>query len=208
MPGQTLMGIEETFDGWVRLADDAGWVFRGDCADGPALLPLGDLRAALAEPELSPAPGLQMFEVVGEEGVPVLREAAEDALALGRRSFGEFVLAEAQSYHGWLRLADGGGWAPCSTPQGARLLLRVRPDELQLAVPGTGSAWPDAAEDAAAAAAAAREAASRREALRQLEEAAVANSAVFFAALATARDHGVEKRDIARCHALRSSMGL
>ena len=27
-----------------------------------------------------------------------------------RKSFGEFVLAETQTYHGWVRLSDGEGW--------------------------------------------------------------------------------------------------
>lgn len=237
--GERLRATEETFDGWVHLADEPGWVLRdhaaprsaaGSSASGtppalpPPLVPLGGTAAllqALAAPDLAWAPGRQMFEVLAESGVGVYREPAAGALQLGSRSFGEFVLAEAQSYHRWVRLTDNDGWMPAfGNASEGRMLLCVRPDELQLApalqlregggaaeAGGVSADEQAAAEAALAAAAAAQQEAARREALRALEAAAAggASTAVFCAALEVARQSGVARRDIARCNALRSA---
>merc|ERR1740129_886943 len=78
-----------------------------------------------------------MLEVLAGQGLAVYREPAQGSLRLGSRSFGEFVLAERQSYHGWLRLADGEGWIHAfegpGDGQGQRLVVCIHPDELQLA---------------------------------------------------------------------------
>mmetsp|Transcript_142794 Transcript_142794/g.455941 ORF Transcript_142794/g.455941 Transcript_142794/m.455941 type:complete len:192 (-) Transcript_142794:9-584(-) len=143
-------------------------------------------------------------------GVRVCREPSQDALQLGMHSCGEFVLAQSQTYHGWIRLADDEGWMPAlDVLGGARLLQNVRPEELQLASPGAAGegqvegAGNAEAEEAARAAAAE---AARREALRALEAAAMsgANTANFCAAMEVARGRGVSKKDIARCNAMRT----
>merc|ERR1711920_398374 len=122
---------------------------------------------------------------------------------------GEFVLADTQSYHGWVRLSDDEGWMLGISADGGSMLLNVRPDELQLVTSGqsaTAASSPEEVEANAAAAAAAQKDAARKEALRQLEAAALgANTANFCAALAVAREKGVAKRDIARCNALRTN---
>mmetsp|Transcript_142793 Transcript_142793/g.455932 ORF Transcript_142793/g.455932 Transcript_142793/m.455932 type:complete len:503 (-) Transcript_142793:9-1517(-) len=226
--GERVHACEETFDGWVKLADEPGWIPRDAHCDeslsaslrGSAsgkeqlpLLPVSGLPAlerALAVCLLARLPGRQMFEVVCERGVRVCREPSQDALQLGMHSCGEFVLAQSQTYHGWIRLADDEGWMPAlDVLGGARLLQNVRPEELQLASPGAAGegqvegAGNAEAEEAARAAAAE---AARREALRALEAAAMsgANTANFCAAMEVARGRGVSKKDIARCNAMRT----
>lgn len=209
--GDCVRATEETFDGWVKLADEPGWILKDtQFLGGPtaSLVPTGEPEA-IASPSLSRMPGRQMFEVVIEGGLQIFREPAEGALVLGFRTFGEFVLADTQSYHGWVRLSDDEGWMLGSSADDGCMLLNVRPDELQLVTSGhsaTVASSPEIQETIAAEAAAAQKDAARREALRQLEVAALgANTASFCAALAVARDKGVSKRDIARCNALRTN---
>ncbi|CAE8616477.1 unnamed protein product [Polarella glacialis] len=208
-PGDVVRGVEETFDGWVKLADENGWICKagealGGSESGEALEAL-DATVLLAEPGLARMPGRQMFEVAASAGVQVRREPAEGALVLGVRTFGEFVLAETQSYHGWVRLSDDEGWVQAlEDPRSERWLLCVRPEELQLSIPGALQEVQLPSPAAEELAAAAREEAVRREALRQLEAAAVGSaSAVFRAALEVARQTGVSKKDIARANAMR-----
>jgi len=211
--GGRVRATEETFDGWVKLADEPGWAFRGEqlpTGETSLLVPIGEPIATVSS-NLSRMPGRQMFEVVDEAGLPIFREPAAGALALGRRAFGEFVLADTQTYHGWVRLSDDEGWMLGISADGAVTLLNVRPDELQLATSGptaaaAASSSPEVAEATAAALAEAQKDAARRDALRQLEAAASgANTANFCAALEVARQMGVAKRDIARCNALRTN---
>lgn len=208
--GDRIRAIEETFDGWVRLADEPGWILKDTQFLGGAtasLMPIGEPNAPVSS-SLSRMPGRQMFEVVKEAGLQIFREPAEGALVLGFRTFGEFVLADTQSYHGWVHISDDEGWMMGISADGEHMLLNVRPDELQLVTSGqsvVAASSPEVMDATATAIADAQKEAARREALRQLEVAALgANTANFCAALEVAREKGVAKRDIARCNALRA----
>lgn len=217
--GDLVLAGEETFNGWVKLADGPGWILRDLAGEGSAGLVLSSIGGAqdLLVPELARVPGRQLFEVDAapscdaQFALPVLREPEEGALVLGTRSVGEVVLAETQSYHGWVKLSDEEGWME-GRPSlaGSCCWLRcMREDELQLCkrvgADGSGSeAAADEAEAVAAAEAAQREEALRRESLQHLEDAAQnGNTAQFCSALEMARQRGVAKADIARANALR-----
>jgi len=202
--GETIHAEEETFDGWVKLAGETGWICQVDEEVGASkkCLQAVEKPRAMAVESLAKTPGRQMLEVVADDGVDLLREPYDGALLLGRRSFGEFLLADSQSYHGWVRLSDDDGWAQAVSGSGEKLLVGIRPDELQL-TQSVGQAVPEEAQKEQLAAAA--EEAARKEAVRQLEAAALSgNSAFFCAALEVARQKGVSKKDIARANAMRS----
>lgn len=86
--GDRVRACEESFDGWVKLADEPGWIVRasGSFAAAAVPAPLAPVAGAsaldrlLAAPLLSRAPGRQMFEVVAESGVRVFREPSEVCL--------------------------------------------------------------------------------------------------------------------------------
>lgn len=201
--GETIHAQEETFDGWVKLAGETGWICQVE--EGGAskkCLEAMEKPRAMAVESLAKTPGRQMLEVVADDGVDLLREPYDGALLLGRRSFGEFLLADSQSYHGWVRLSDDDGWAQAVSGSGEKLLVGIRPDELQL-TQSLGQDVPEEAQKEQLAAAA--DEAARKEAVRQLEAAALSgNSAFFCAALEVARQKGVSKKDIARANAMRS----
>jgi len=231
--GDRVTLVEESFNGWGKLAEEPGWIPRApetesatSKSETPALRPLdGRAFALLASQRPSRSQGRQMFEVLCEAGGEVFREPARGALRLGTRCCGEFLLADTQTYHGWVRLSDDEGWARACTEAGGRLLQAIRPDELQLAATEEGtdansrnpsSMRREVAEECdrsavkraeAEADAREQEQAARQEALRALEHAARSgvNSAMFCAAVEVARERGVAKRDIARCNALRCS---
>jgi len=200
---ETIRAVEETFDGWVKLAGDEGWMCQGveEAPLSMKCLEALEKPRAMAVETLAKIPGRQMLEVVADDGVDILQEPVEGALVLGRRSFGEFLLADSQTYHGWIRLSDNEGWAQAVSGSGERILIGIRPDELQLTTTD-GSAVPEESPEQTAAAVAE---AARKEALRQLESAALSgNSAFFCAALEVARQRGVSKKDIAKANAMRS----
>jgi len=115
--GTVVTAAEETFDGWARLHLENGWVHK------ERLIPHGDEVPFLALPEASRTVGWpQKFEVVLDE-VPVCQapsRSTDSVLSIRRR--GEQLLADAQSYNGWVHLLDG-GWVPSADP-GHGLLLR------------------------------------------------------------------------------------
>lgn len=187
----------------MKLAGETGWICQVE--EGGAskkCLEAMEKPRAMAVESLAKTPGRQMLEVVADDGVDLLREPYDGALLLGRRSFGEFLLADSQSYHGWVRLSDDDGWAQAVSGSGEKLLVGIRPDELQL-TQSLGQDVPEEAQKEQLAAAA--DEAARKEAVRQLEAAALSgNSAFFCAALEVARQKGVSKKDIARANAMRS----
>ncbi|OLP95509.1 hypothetical protein AK812_SmicGene22362 [Symbiodinium microadriaticum] len=205
--GETIHAQEETFDGWVKLAGETGWICQVE--EGGAskkCLEAMEKPRAMAVESLAKTPGRQMLEVVADDGVDLLREPYDGALLLGRRSFGEFLLADSQSYHGWVRLSDDDGWAQAVSGSGEKLLVGIRPDELQL-TQSLGQDVPEEAQKEQLAAAA--DEAARKEAVRQLEAAALSgNSAFFCAALEVARQKGVSKKDIARANAMRALLNI
>lgn len=122
--GDFVMGVEETFDGWVRLAGQLGWMLRdmqGKGGLGVLLEPVGRPQK-LAVPRLTTDTGNQMFRVVCRDGAQIRSEPLEQASVVGARAYGEFVFAETQNYHGWVRLAEHVGWMACFSVEKGELL--------------------------------------------------------------------------------------
>lgn len=122
--GTVVEAVEETFDGWARLLDPPGWVLQEVRGDGGAhlLLRREGGEPVLAASERAPAPGEHLFEVASHEGCAMHAEPTDDAAVSEMLNFGESVLAETQTYHGWVRLAHGEGWMKARTAEGEQLL--------------------------------------------------------------------------------------
>lgn len=124
MHGRLVVAAEETFDGWVRLVREPGWMLkdmRGQRCEGVLLEPQGD-TPILAVPEVVWDPGPQKLEVVFEPHVAVYAAPILTAEPVGLRRRGEEVHAEMQSYNGWVRLASNAGWMQSYSADGERLL--------------------------------------------------------------------------------------
>jgi len=125
--GDIVQAVEETFEGWVRLMEK-GWVYRGFVPGqgGRALVPVSTLLL-LPAPEPTWKPGAQAFDVVAHEGVNVHLEPFEGSASVSWKARGDRVWAEAQTYSGWIRLADSAGWMPARTKRHGQLLRCVSP---------------------------------------------------------------------------------
>lgn len=127
--GEIIESVEETFDGFLKLPNEAGWCSK-DCQ---GKLGLGELLQRLgpsptmAVNTLTTSAGPQPFEVVFHPSVAVRSAPSTSASIISARGFGEVVLAETQTYHGWLRLEDAGGWMMCQHPQHGVLLKPAFP---------------------------------------------------------------------------------
>lgn len=210
--GQVVGGWEETFDGWVHLSSHAGWALRHfvEEEDTGVSLQAIDPPEMLAVQEVSSGPARRMFEVVCEPVAYILKEPRSNAAITGTRACGEFVLAEAQTYHGWVRLADKLGWMQSSSHRDGQLLRSVTALEHSAPLLAITDAEKDEEEKRAEEEVRRRELEmkqkveedTRGEALRELEEAAASgDAAVFRAAIKVAKSKGVMKRDIARVNA-------
>lgn len=130
--GEHIEVEEETFDGWARLVNDAGWVRR--CMHSKAglitfLEPVGE-RPWLATSEISEVPGPRRFEVTVQPRVRVLSAPSGSAQVRGSKPVRESVFAEAQTYNGWIRLVDGEGWILAYSPKDGQMLHAPLFDEL------------------------------------------------------------------------------
>ncbi|CAK0910158.1 unnamed protein product, partial [Prorocentrum cordatum] len=106
--GETVVGVAETFDGWVHLSED-GWIIKdmlGRHGVAEVLSPVGP-PPVLAVPEPLAAPGPVHFEVAFRPHVAVRSSPSKEALIMGVKRFGEEVVSEVQTYGGWVRLQDG-----------------------------------------------------------------------------------------------------
>jgi len=110
--GELVHATEETFDGFVRLLDGQGWMpryaFGGPGGSDTQLLPLGKPLLLVERPLPEPSPW--RFRVAFKPTVAVRDAPCVSAKVIGTKSHGEEVLAEVQSYHGWIRLVGGSGW--------------------------------------------------------------------------------------------------
>lgn len=127
MEGQSVWGEEETFDGWVKLSSNKGWVRRARLLqDGKTfedlLKPVGEMPP-LPSWEMSERPGLRMFQVVFSPHVPVRSAPSSDAAPVSVKKVGDLVAAETQRYDGWVRLADGKGWMRSFSEEDGPLLM-------------------------------------------------------------------------------------
>lgn len=129
--GEEVLSIEETFDGWAKLAAERGWVLRASRSwqDGHVDVHLEPVDATtlvqMAADELSDESGEHIFEVAALVGVDVFPEPWPEMEATGFRGCGQRLVVETQTYHGWVRLADGAGWAPSTSPEDGELLRPV-----------------------------------------------------------------------------------
>jgi len=113
--------VEETFDGWVRILLDegCGWVLkdaRGRNKLNELIIPVGRAPYTASDGELAERAGPQEFEVVFNPAVVVRSAPDKKAEAMGMRRFGQKLCVDSQTYHGWVRLADGGGWMLVTDP--------------------------------------------------------------------------------------------
>eukprot|EP00913_Durusdinium_trenchii_P000143 g129.t1 len=113
--GQIVESVEETFDGFLKLPDQAGWCAKDkDCQGklgiGQLLKPLGSSRPVMASETLATSAGPQPFEVVFQPSVAVRSAPSTSANIISARRCGEVVLAETQTYDGWVRLHEDAGW--------------------------------------------------------------------------------------------------
>jgi len=220
---QIVTASEETFDGWIKLVDQPGWAptilhkpegSSGREADKELMEPLG-ARDLMAVPELSTGgPRRRMFEVVATRYVHVFQDPTPDADIRAAHYFGEFVLAETQSYHGWIRVADARGWMLTSTAHDGELLRAVSADEhreplLALPAPEEDEEMKEKAmkkeEMLQQEAALLKQLADdeRRQALEKMEITAKSGDPpAFCSALKVARQCHVSKKDIAKMHSL------
>jgi len=109
--GEQVFGVEETFDGWVRLKG-GGYIIkdmRGKNGIGQLLRPVSG-QPMYAVQEHTEVPGPQRFQVVLKPSVAVRDVPSKDGKIVGARSYGEDVWAARQTYNQWVRLLDGSGW--------------------------------------------------------------------------------------------------
>ncbi|CAE7839140.1 Nlrc3 [Symbiodinium sp. CCMP2592] len=70
----------------------------------------------------APGSGPQHFKVTFSPSVAVRAAPSTDANIISARRVGEVVLAESQTYSGWIRLEGDGGWMLSRHPQHGVLL--------------------------------------------------------------------------------------
>ncbi|CAE7376463.1 unnamed protein product, partial [Symbiodinium necroappetens] len=128
--GDRVSCIEMTMDGWLKIADDRGWMIsdmQGLHGIGEVLSPKRgeDVKLAVEEPHPQ---GVCCLEIVYAQ-VAVRASPSRDAVALYYRRKGELVFARSQNFGGWLRLAGVSlseeGWMLAHAPEHGTL-LRVR----------------------------------------------------------------------------------
>lgn len=128
MRGQRVACTEITMDGWVRLADEPGWMatnLRGVQGLDEVMRPVADdIELAV---EAHQAQGICCLEVVFAQ-VAVRLSPSRQAPATGFRKRGEYVFAHTQSFDGWVQLVGGEGWMLLSVPEHGTL-LRPRDDD-------------------------------------------------------------------------------
>lgn len=121
--GDEVEAVEERFDGWVKVLPEGGWVRQHTAKHRRILQPLaGDDAALKVVPLAASARSSQTLEVVATCGATVRAEPRDDAPQREVRRCGDTMAAEAQSFHGWVRLADNGGWCSGFAADGAALL--------------------------------------------------------------------------------------
>eukprot|EP00439_Symbiodinium_sp_Y106_P084040 s87_g24.t2 len=124
--GEIVQSAEETFDGFLKLHGEEGWCAK-DCQGKLGLGALlrrlpGQQEMVLAADFPAPGSGPQHFKVIFSPSVAVRAAPSTDANIISARRVGEVVLAESQTYSGWIRLQGDGGWMLSRHPQHGVLL--------------------------------------------------------------------------------------
>lgn len=129
MKGDTVSACLETFDGWVRLDGEAGWMMKdmqGQYGLGQLLSPVAAApKLAYQGPILD---GPQAFEVVFKH-VAVRASPLRNAMMLQLKMKGEEVLAGYQTYDGWIYIPELDGWMLTADAQLGQLLRHKEIDE-------------------------------------------------------------------------------
>jgi len=116
--GGRIICSEVTMNGWVKLANEPGWVIshmQGVEGTAEVAQPVDGTANGLggpvdlAVPEYQPQ-GLCCLEVVAKSGVPVRGAPSKDAQTLATRRQGEFVFVQTQNFDGWVRCWGEDGW--------------------------------------------------------------------------------------------------
>lgn len=104
--GTQVKAEQVTMDGWVKLADEPGWMvthLRGVHGLGEMLRPVDAEASGHLVIDGYHEQGLCCLDVVFDQ-VPVRRRPDRSSQALQLRRRGERVFARAQRFDGWLRL--------------------------------------------------------------------------------------------------------
>eukprot|EP00931_Biecheleriopsis_adriatica_P065971 TRINITY_DN40403_c0_g1_i1.p1 TRINITY_DN40403_c0_g1~~TRINITY_DN40403_c0_g1_i1.p1 ORF type:complete len:801 (+),score=180.38 TRINITY_DN40403_c0_g1_i1:58-2460(+) len=216
---ELVVAREETFDGWIHLAGEEGWMLKdmkGRDHVGEILTPVGK-HPLLAVPRPASEPGLASFRVVFTPHVALRQAPSKEGLLLGVRKNGEEVLADLQTYGGWIHIQSDGSWMLVKDTSHGELLRLVRcgvqqpakqPQRLQQPQHHAKATEtlrpPRARESEDASAQRAKEAKqqlaqseAQRAALATLDEAIASNcSDKMKKAVAAARAAGVEQRHV------------
>jgi len=134
---EIVVAVAESFDGWVRLAGEGGpgpflspggWMPKEAQRGGTALLlPVGE-ALELVMPKVLGESGPWGLTIVASPHVVERVAPTETAPPLGLRMAGEHVLAEEQTYGGWVRLAGGDNcWVPIYDPESGAQLCSAAP---------------------------------------------------------------------------------
>eukprot|EP00437_Effrenium_voratum_P055493 CAMPEP_0181539750 /NCGR_PEP_ID=MMETSP1110-20121109/76534_1 /TAXON_ID=174948 /ORGANISM="Symbiodinium sp., Strain CCMP421" /LENGTH=377 /DNA_ID=CAMNT_0023671375 /DNA_START=3 /DNA_END=1135 /DNA_ORIENTATION=- len=124
--GETVHACEETFDGWIKLYGQPGYIIKdmaGKQGIGKILSAVGK-QPSLVLPEQQATSTPLVFEVVYKPLVAVRTAPSKSRPIQGTRKLGEQVRADAQGYGGWIKVCaeDGGGWMLTADPDLGQLL--------------------------------------------------------------------------------------
>jgi len=124
--GETVHACEETFDGWIKLYGQPGYIIKdmgGKQGIGKIPSAVGK-QPSLVLPEQQATSTPLVFEVVYKPLVAVRTAPSKSRPIQGTRKLGEQVRADAQGYGGWIKVCseDGGGWMLTADPDLGQLL--------------------------------------------------------------------------------------
>mmetsp|Transcript_75277 Transcript_75277/g.143223 ORF Transcript_75277/g.143223 Transcript_75277/m.143223 type:complete len:458 (-) Transcript_75277:92-1465(-) len=127
--GDVVGACLESFDGWLRLDGEPGWMMK----DMKGMLGVGALLSPLGKPAVQAYDGplefaTQLFEVVYKH-VAVRASPLKNAMMLQLKMQGEEVVASFQTYDGWVYVPELDGWMLSSDAQLGQLLRHIEPLE-------------------------------------------------------------------------------
>eukprot|EP00930_Biecheleria_cincta_P022235 TRINITY_DN1626_c0_g2_i3.p1 TRINITY_DN1626_c0_g2~~TRINITY_DN1626_c0_g2_i3.p1 ORF type:complete len:1056 (-),score=219.24 TRINITY_DN1626_c0_g2_i3:150-2924(-) len=121
--GDHVIATEETFDGWIHLKSEGGWMVKdmhGRDKVGKVLSSVGS-KPTLARPDPHHAPCTAIFEVMFNPQIAIRQAPSKSALLVGVKKQGEQVNADLQTYGGWVRIQEG-QWLLTRDPTHGELL--------------------------------------------------------------------------------------
>lgn len=125
--GDVVGACLESFDGWIRLDGEPGWMMK----DMKGTLGIGTLLSPMGKPKAQAYTGpsdfaTQLFEVVYKH-VAVRASPMRNAMMLQLKMQGEEVQASYQTYDGWIYVPELDGWMLSSDAQLGQLLRHIEP---------------------------------------------------------------------------------